>query len=227
MNYFTFKQDDVVQTDEDGRRVLAVDIQPEKACIFDCVVCTRGRTKYQGEWHDFGPAEDSLASLRAKIAQDKPDIVELYGQGDILANIHLGEIIDCIHAHGLPVRLITNCYLLGIDGHMEVASKCEEVVGAFGIIDEKGFRKYHRPLPELGFTAEKQTASIVRFSQQYQGKFKLRVFFSKGFNDSDEQIEQLRAIIARIRYDSLWVVPTKKLGVSPERMEEIRAALGL
>lgn len=120
------------------------------------------------------------ASLRAKIAQDKPDIVELYGQGDILANIHLGEIIDCIHAHGLPVRLITNCYLLGIDGHMEVASKCEEVVGAFGIIDEKGFRKYHRPLPELGFTAEKQTESIVRFSQQYQGKFKLRVFSARG-----------------------------------------------
>ena len=57
MVQFTYKQDNVVQVDEDGRKVLAVDIQPEKACIFDCVVCTRGRTKYQGEWHDFGPIE--------------------------------------------------------------------------------------------------------------------------------------------------------------------------
>lgn len=227
MVQFTYKQDDVVQVDEDGRKVLAVDIQPEKACIFDCVVCTRGRTKYQGEWHDFGPIEKSLQSLREKIAEDHPDLVELYGQGDILTNVHLGEIIDCIHQQGLPVRLITNCYLLGIPGHMEVASKCEEVVGAFGIIDEEAFQKYHRPLPELHFSAEKQTESIVTFSQQYTGKFKLRVFFSKGFNDSDESVEKLKKIIGRIRYDSLWVVSTGKLPVSSERIAEIAKALGI
>ena len=227
MVQFTYKQDDVVQVDEGGRKVLAVDIQPEKACIFDCVVCTRGRTKYQGEWHDFGPIEKSLQSLREKIAEDHPDLVELYGQGDILTNVHLGEIIDCIHQQGLPVRLITNCYLLGIPGHMEVASKCEEVVGAFGIIDEEEFQKYHRPLPELHFSAEKQTESIVTFSQQYTGKFKLRVFFSKGFNDSDESVEKLKQIISRIRYDSLWVVSTGKLPVSSERIAEIAKVLGL
>ena len=227
MVQFTYKQDNVVQVDEDGRKVLAVDIQPEKACIFDCVVCTRGRTKYQGEWHDFGPIEESLQSLREKIAEDHPDLVELYGQGDILTNVHLGEIIDCIHQQGLPVRLITNCYLLGIPGHMEVASKCEEVVGAFGIIDEEAFQKYPRPLPELHFSADAQTESIVAFSQQYTGKFKLRVFFSKGFNDSDESVEKLKKIIGRIRYDSLWVVSTGKLPVSSERVEEIAKTLGV
>ena len=227
MVQFTYKQDNVVQVDEDGRKVLAVDIQPEKACIFDCVVCTRGRTKYQGEWHDFGPIKESLQSLREKIAEDHPDLVELYGQGDILTNVHLGEIIDCIHQQGLPVRLITNCYLLGIPGHMEVASKCEEVVGAFGIIDEEAFQKYHRPLPELHFSADAQTESIVAFSQQYTGKFKLRVFFSKGFNDSDESVEKLKKIIGRIRYDSLWVVSTGKLPVSSERIAEIAKALGI
>ena len=227
MDYFEYKQYEFVKVDPDGRKVLAVSISPEKSCIFNCAICNLGKTKYQGEWHDFGPAEESLEGLRQKIAQEKPDLVELYGKGDILTNVHLGEIIDCIHQQGLPVRLITNCYLLGIPGHMEVASKCEEVVGAFGIIDEAAFQKYHRPLPELHFSAEKQTESIVTFSQQYTGKFKLRVFFSKGFNDSDESVEKLKQIISRIRYDSLWVVSTGKLPVSSERIAEIAKVLGL
>lgn len=222
MDYFKYKQDEFIQVDEDGRKVLAVDIQPEKACIFNCIVCSRGKTKYQTQWHDFGPIEDSLQGLRKKIAEDKPDLVEIYGQGDILTNLHLGEIINCIHDQGLPVRLITNCYLLGIDGHMELASKCEEVVGAFGIVDEEEFQKYHRPLPEFGFTAAKQTESIAAFSQQYKGKFKLRVFLSKGFNDSDGSARVLEDAVAQIRYDSLWVASTAKLGISDERVEEIR-----
>ncbi len=222
MNYLTFKKDDVIQIDEDGRKVLGVDIQPEKACIFNCVVCSRGQTKYQGEWHDFGPIEDSLQALREEIAAQKPDLVEIYGQGDILTNVHLEEIINCVHEQGLPVRLITNCYLLGIGEHMRVASLAEEVMGAFGIVDEESFKRYHRPVPELEFTAEKQRESLIRFSQQYKGKFKLRVFLSKGFNDDDENVARLKEIVDACKFDSLWVAPTGKLGTPEDRVEEIR-----
>lgn len=222
MNYFTYKQYEFIKVDPDGRKVLAVSINPEKSCIFNCAICNHGKTKYQGEWHDFGPIEDSLAGLREKIAAEKPDIVELFGLGDILTHTKLGEIIDCIHEQGVAVRMLTNCYLLGIDGHMELASKCEEVVGAFGIVDEEEFQKYHRPLPEFGFTAAKQTESIAAFSRQYKGRFKLRVFLSKGFNDSDESARVLKDAVARIRCDSLWVASTAKLGISDERVEEIR-----
>lgn len=225
MNQFTYKQDDVVQVDPDGRKVLAVDIQPEKACIFDCIVCSRGRTKYQGEWHDFGDITDSLMSLREKIRVDKPNLVEIYGQGDILTNVHLEDIINCVHEQGLPVRLITNCYLLGIGEHMRVASLAEELVGAFGIVEDEAFRKYHRPLPELEFTPEKQTESIIRFSQQYKGKFKLRVFLSQGFNDSDESVALLKSVVDRAKFDSLWVASTSKLAVPDQRVAEIAQAL--
>lgn len=223
MNYLTFKNDDVIQLDSDGRKVLAVDIQPEKACIFNCVVCSRGQTKFQGEWHDFGPVEDSLEALRQQIADRKPDLVEIYGQGDILTNVHLEEIIDCVHAEGLPVRLITNCYLLGIGEHMRVACLAEEVVGAFGIVDEDAFRRYHRPVPKLCFSAKKQTESLVRFSRQYEGKFTLRVFLSKGFNDDEESVSRIKSIVNRCKFDTLWVAPTGNLGVSQERAAQIQA----
>lgn len=225
MNYLKYKMDDYIKVGDDGRKVLGVDIQPEKACIFDCIVCNRGRTKYQGEWHDFGPIEDSLENLKKKIAEDKPDLVEIYGQGDILTNVHLEDIINCVHALGLPVRLVTNCYLLGIGEHMRVASLAEEVVGAFGIVEDEAFKKYHRPLPELEFTPAKQTESIIRFSQQYQGKFKLRVFLSQNFNDSDESVAVLKAIVDRVKFDSLWVASTNKLAVPDERVAEITKIL--
>ena len=202
-----------------------MDIQPEKACIFDCIVCNRGRTKYQGEWHDFGDITDSLESLKEEIAERRPDLVEIYGQGDILTNVHLEDIIDCVHKQGLPVRLVTNCYLLGIDEHMRVASLAEEVVGAFGIVDDDKFRAYHRPIPELNFSPAEQTESIVRFSHQYKGKFKLRVFLSHDFNDSDESVAKLKSIVDRVKFDSLWVASTNKLAVSDERVAEITRIL--
>lgn len=225
MNQFKYKQDDFIKVGDDGRKVLGVDISPEKACIFNCIVCNRGNTKYQGEWHDFGPIEESFQGLREKITVVKPDLVEIYGQGDILTNVHLKDIIHCVHEQGIPVRLVTNCYLLGIGEHMRVASLCEEVVGAFGIVNEEKFKKYHRPLPELHFTTQKQAESLINFSKQYKGKFKLRVFLSKGFNDSPEDVAVLKSIVDQVKYDSLWVASTNKLQISEERVAEITRVL--
>lgn len=225
MNYLKFHQDEFIKLGDNGRKVLGVDIQPEKACIFNCIVCNRGKTVYQGEWHDFGPIEDSLICLREKIEDVKPDIVEIFGQGDILTNIHLKEIIDCVHEIGLPVRLMTNCYLLGIGEHMKIASLAEEVMGAFGIVDDDKFEAYHRPVSELDFTPEKQAESIIRFSRQYKGKFILRVFLSRNFNDSDESIRKIKEVVDQTRFDSLWVASTNKLSVSEERVKQIEAFL--
>lgn len=225
MNYLKFHQDQFAKLADDDRKVLGVDIQPEKACIFNCIVCNRGKTVHQGEWHDFGPIGDSLVCLREKINETKPDIVEIFGQGDILTNVHLKEIIDRVHEMGLPVRLMTNCYLLGIGEHMKIASLAEEVMGAFGIVDDDKFEVYHRPVPELNFTSRKQAESIIRFSSQYKGKFILRVFLSKGFNDSEQSINKIKGIIDKTRFDSLWVVSTNKLSLSDERIKQIETFL--
>lgn len=226
MNYFEYKQYEYVKLEPDGRKVLSVNINPEKSCIFNCVICNLGRTIYQGEWHDFGPADDSIRGLEEKIGAEKPDLVEVTaGRGDVLTNPHLREVLDCIHGHGISVRLITNCYLLGIDGHMEMASECEEVVAGFCFVDEENFRKIHRPLPELQFTAKKQTESMIRFSHQYEGEFTLRVLLVKGYNDSDEQVAELKKVVDQIDYDTLWVATWPKFNVSEDRVKEISAVL--
>lgn len=101
MDYFTYKQYEHVKVDPDGRKVLSVNINPEKACIFDCKICNAGRTKYQGEWHDFGDPAESLAGLAKRIEEEKPDIVEVTGgKGDPLTNPVLRGILDCAHSRG-------------------------------------------------------------------------------------------------------------------------------
>ncbi|MFA9376360.1 MAG: radical SAM protein [Lachnotalea sp.] len=219
MNYFNYKQDEFIKVDEG--KILRVDINPQKACIFNCVMCNHKKTMYMGEWHDFGPVEDSLKYLGEKIVQENPELVEVYGQGDVLTNTNLGAVIDCIHNHGLPVRILTNSYLVGIGEHMRLASMCEEVVAAIGLTNEADFKKIHRPLEEMDLTAAKQIESLVTFSKQYKGKLKLRIFLLKGYNDSDEKVKELKSVIDRVNYDSLWVATTQKLSISDERVEEI------
>lgn len=222
MDYFTYKQYEHVKVDPDGRKVLSVNINPEKACIFDCKICNAGRTKYQGEWHDFGDPAESLAGLAKRIEEEKPDIVEVTGgKGDPLTNPVLQGILDCAHSRGVAARLITNCYLLGIPGHIELATQFEEVVAGFCFTDEETFKDIHRPIPELAFTAAKQTESMIRFSHQYTGKFTLRALLVKGHNDSDEQVAELKKVIDQIRYTTLWVGTWPKYQVSDERVAEI------
>ena len=226
MDFFVYKQYEHVKVDPDGRKVLSVNINPEKACIFNCKICNLGQTKYQGEWHDFGDPTDSLKGLAERIEQEKPDIVEVTaGEGDPLTNPVLQGVLDCIHGHGVPARLITNCYLLGVDGHFELATQFEEVVAGFCFTDEATFNEIHRPVPEDEFSAAKQTESMIRFSHQYNGKFTLRALLVKGHNDSDEQVAELKKVIDQIKYTTLWVGTWPKYQVSEERVEEISKIL--
>ena len=222
MDYFKYKQYEFVKANADDRKVLSVMINPEKACIFNCQICNLGQTKYQGEWHDFGPIEDSLKGLEKRIIAEKPDIVEVTaGQGDPLTNPHLGEVVDLIHKHGCAARLITNCYLLGVEGHIETSLKFEEMIAGFCFVDEDTFKLIHRPRVESQFSAAKQTESMVRFSHQYKGKFTLRVLLVKGYNDSDEQVAKLKEVVDQIKYTTLWVGTWPKFNVSDERVAEI------
>ncbi len=138
-----------------------------------------------------------------------------------MTNTKLEDIINCIHAQGVKVRLLTNCYLLGVGDHMRIASLCDEVVAGFCFTDDEDFKKIHRPLQELHFTPAKQTKSMIDFSHQYKGRFTLRVLLVKGYNDSNKKAEELKKVVDQVKYDELWVTTWPKFNVSDERVAEI------
>ena len=212
----------------DGRKVLYVDVLPEKSCTYDCPICFRKKV-HQGPFCDFGDVEDSLVALREQIKKDKPDLVYLFGQGDPITNDKIDRMIDEVHKAGLPARIIVNGPMLDEKFHMREANMCDEVVGCLAFIREEDFQRMHHPIPEV--SCEQKIRSLIEFSKQYKGKFILRVVIFKGYNDTEEQLPELKKIVKQIQYDELSVGtrPTGKMGdvfaVSDERLAEIRAYL--
>lgn len=215
---------------EDGRRVLEINILPEKYCNFDCIFCPIGRSKNKiDEQKSFENYESSLAELGEMIDNNNAELVFINSKGEAFVNDKIVEIIDFIKNKGIPVRLLTNGYLLGRDEYIEIANKCDEVLGEIKIIDENNFIKIQRPID--GYTLEKYISNMVLFNKQYNGKFIFEITIIEGYNDDDESVQKLKKIVKEISPDKVIIarmedeIFKKKLGITDERFNEISKIL--
>lgn len=222
MNSFTYKDVYV----EDGKRVLEINILPEKYCNFDCIFCPIGRSKNKIDTQtSFDEADDLLNELESIIQDSKADLVFINSKGEAFVNDKISEIIDFIKNKGLSVRLLSNGYLLGREQFIKIANKCDEVIGEIKVITEKDFQKVQRPIE--GYTLEEYISNMILFNKQYNGKFIFEITIIKGYSDDDESINKLKTIIGQISPDEVKIermddeIFKKKLGISDERYEEI------
>ena len=227
MGYFTYKDIYI----EDGKRVLEVNILPEKYCNFDCIFCPIGRSKNKVDnKKSFENIDDSLNELQNMIKSNKAELIFINSKGEALVNDKICDIIDLIKENGLPVRLLSNGYLLGRNEYMKIANKCDEIVGEIKVIKEKDFQKVQRPIE--GYTLEEYIENMASFNKQYQGKFIFEVTIIKGYNDDKEAVLKIKNIIKKISPDKIIVARLddekfkEKLCISDERFEEISNALG-
>lgn len=211
---------------EDGKKVLEVNILPEKHCNFDCIFCPIGRSKNKVDTQrSFDEIDSDLLELEKKIETTQPDLIFINSKGEALVHDKIDEIIDFIKSKGLPVRLLSNGYLLAKDEYIDIANKCDEVIGEIKVTTEEHFQKVQRPIE--GYTLEEYISNMILFNKQYEGKFIFEITIVKGYNDDDESVEKLKDIIKRIYPDKVIVVRMddevfkKKLGISDERFEEI------
>ena len=216
---------------EDDRKVLEVDILSEKYCNFDCVFCPFEQTENKiEEPMTFVETAEALDRFRELLATEKPDLVYLSSKGEALFNQAAGPIIDFIKSQGVQVRLLSNGYLLGQEHYLKVASKCDEVIGERAAVTEADFHKLQRPLSF--YSLEEYITNMIEFNQQYDGDFILDITMLKGYNDDQDSLERMKAIIARISPDSLDIgnpsdeKVSRQFGLSPERLQQISKTLG-
>lgn len=216
---------------EDDRKVLEVDILSEKYCNFDCVFCPFEQTENKiEEPMTFVETAEALDRFRELLATEKPDLVYLSSKGEALFNQAAGPIIDFIKSQGVQVRLLSNGYLLGQEHYLKVASKCDEVIGEIAAVTEADFHKLQRPLSF--YSLEEYITNMIEFNQQYDGDFILDITMLKGYNDDQDSLERMKAIIARISPDSLDIgnpsdeKVSRQFGLSPERLQQISKTLG-
>lgn len=215
---------------EDDKKILEVNVLPEKHCNFDCIFCPIGRsTNKVDKQKSFDNIDSSLKKLEDKIESEKVDLVFINSKGEAFINDKLEDIIDFIKAKKVEVRLLSNGYLLGRDEYIKIANKCDEVIGEIKVVTEEHFQKVQRPIE--GYTLEKYISNMVSFNKQYRGKFIFEVTIIKGYNDDNESVQKLKDIIKEIAPNKTIVVRIdddifkKKLGISDERFEEISKQL--
>jgi wyosine [tRNA(Phe)-imidazoG37] synthetase (radical SAM superfamily) len=215
---------------EDGKRVLEVNILPEKHCNFDCIFCPIGRSQNKVDIQkSFDGIDSSLIELESKIKNTKAELIFINSKGEALVNDKISDIVELIKSKGVPVRLLSNGYLLSRDEYIKIANKCDEVVGEIKVITEEDFQKVQRPID--GYTLEEYVSNMVSFNKQYKGKFIFEITIIKGYNDDDESIQKIKNIIKEISPDKILVERMdderfkKKLGISDERFEEISKVL--
>ena len=130
---------------------------------------------------------------------------------------------------GLPVRLLSNGYLLGREEYIEIANRCDEVIGEIKTITEEDFFKVQRPIE--GYTLAEYISNMTCFNKQYEGKFIFEITIIKGYNDDEESIQKIKNIIKEISPNKIIVARIdderfkKKLGITDERFEEITKEL--
>ena len=215
---------------EDGRRVLEVNILPEKHCNFDCIFCPIGRSQNKVDTQkSFDKMNSSLIELESMIENTKAELIFINSKGEALVNDKIGDIIDLVKVKGLPIRLLSNGYLLGRDEYIKIANKCDEVVGEIKVITEEDFQRIQRPIE--GYTLVEYISNMVSFNKQYKGKFIFEITIIKGYNDDEKSIQKIKNIIKEISPSSIIVERMdderfkKKLGINDERYEEISKEL--
>ncbi|OOM81072.1 cyclic pyranopterin monophosphate synthase [Clostridium puniceum] len=215
---------------EDGKRVLEVNILPEKHCNFDCIFCPIGRSyKKVDTPQSFNEMDNSLKELETMIENNKVELVYINSKGEALVNNKIDDIINLIKNKGVPVRLLSNGYLLWRDEYVEIANKCDEVIGEIKAVSEEDFQKIQRPIE--GYTLKEYISNMALFNKQYKGKFILEVTIIKGYNDTEESVNKIKSIINELSPDKIIIEKMnderfkKKLGISDERFNEISEVL--
>jgi wyosine [tRNA(Phe)-imidazoG37] synthetase (radical SAM superfamily) len=217
---------------EDGKRVLEVNILPEKHCNFDCIFCPIGRSHNKVDTpQSFEEIDNSLNELESMIENNTVELVYINSKGEALVNNKIGDIIDLIKSKGVAVRLLSNGYILGRDEYIQIANKCNEVIGEIKAISEEDFQKIQRPIE--GYTLEEYISNMILFNKQFKGKFILEVTIIKGYNDTEESINKIKNVINKLSPDKIIIERMndekfkKKLGISDERLDEISKAFQL
>lgn len=226
MGNFTYKDIYI----EAGKKVLEVNVLPEKYCNFDCIFCPIGRSPKKVDTQmTFDGFQEAMQDMENRIERTKPELIFINSKGEAFVHDRIAEMIGYIKSKGLPVKLLTNGYLLSDAAYREIANMCDEVIGEIKVITEEDFQKVQRPIE--GYTLEEYISNMVSFNKQYTGKFIFEITIVKGYNDDEASVQKLKEVIKSLSPSKVIVVRMedepfkKKLGISDERYAEITQAL--
>jgi len=209
-------------------RSLGIDPLGARICDLDCVYCEVGATQALTKARKrYAPAETVLAELAAWKARGypNPDVVTLGGLGEPTLSRECAAIIAGSREilPGVPVAVLTNATLLWDPETRADIMGADMVLPSMDTLVEEEFRRLNRPHADLDLEAIK--AGLLTFRAEYRGLIFLEVLLLSGVNDTDANLERLKAYIAQLRPDRVDVTTMSRPGTDPSARPVDKATL--
>jgi wyosine [tRNA(Phe)-imidazoG37] synthetase (radical SAM superfamily) len=204
-------------------RSLGIDPIPLKTCNWNCVYCQLGRTSplvtARDEYVDAGAVVAEVRAYLEEHGEDSFDWITFVGSGEPTLHWRLGWMIREVKSlTRKPIAVITNGALLADAEVRAELLAADAVMPTISVGSERTYLRLHRPAHGLDFASF--IAGLVAFRDAYQGRLWAEVMLVAGYNDGDDELAALRALLARVRPDEIQIVlPTR-----PPAMPDVRAA---
>ncbi|MDD4157160.1 MAG: radical SAM protein [Candidatus Cloacimonetes bacterium] len=184
---------------------LGVDLVPKKVCTLDCVYCEVGKTTKltldRLEYIKFDKIKQELSHYFAN--NPDPDYITFSGSGEPTLNIFIGEVLQFIKYNkpNIPVAVLTNGTLFYDAKVRQSILDADVVLPSLDAGTEEIFKKINRPALDLDFS--KYITGLLDFKREFKGKIWLEVFILPNYNDTEEELNELKKIILKINPDSV------------------------
>ena len=215
---------------------LGVDLVVHKICSLDCVYCECGKTT------DLTPERRAYVSFdRVKEELDHywahnedPDYITFSGSGEPTLNKEMGRVIDYIKDSrpGIRVAMLTNATLLTNPDVRRELARVDLLVPSLDAVSETAFRKINRPCAQL--RAGDVARGIREMARGFKGEIWLEIFILPGVNDTQEELDLLRAEILKIQPHRVQLNTLDRPGTlstirpaSREELESVATYLGM
>ncbi|HHB75204.1 MAG TPA: radical SAM protein, partial [Desulfobulbus sp.] len=186
-------------------RSLGIDLLSEKVCNLNCIYCEIGATTHLTcERAEYVPTAEIIGEID-RYFQDTErlreiDVVTVTASGEPTLHSGLGRILAHLKEKtGKPLAVLTNGTTLMDAQVRRELSPADVVIPSLDSAREQSFRKLDRPA--LCLDLGEIINGLVRFSHEYSGKLWLEILFSRGINDTDDDIHALQMVIDRMRVD--------------------------
>ena len=186
---------------------------PPKVCSYTCVYCQLGKAiKVQSQRQAFYSTAEvvkATSELLGNLEKNTPvDYLTLVPDGEPTLDINLRQTITELKKLGYPVAVITNSSLLWDEKVREDLDEADWVSTKLDGGDEKTWKSVNAPHRHLDF--DQMVEGLKAFSHSYQGLHVTETMLIDCYNDMQENIEHISAIMKSLKVDTAYVsIPTR------------------
>lgn len=184
---------------------LGVDLVPKKVCSLDCVYCEVGKTTKltldRKEYIKFDKIKEELFHYFNN--NPDPDYITFSGSGEPTLNIFIGDTLQFIKQKkpNIPIAVLTNGTLFYEKNVREAILNANVVLPSLDAATEEVFKKINRPAKNLSF--DNYINGLIDFRKDFKGKIWLEIFILPDYNDTENELTEIRNMILKIKPDSI------------------------